>query len=272
MPRKPLVAGAGEVMAAVACNSYITPVATVTGVGCNTPGVLRTPPRMLRTATPRAADGRSRIDEGVGGSDPSGHGGAEDRVRCHLPTRSGSNVTRLTVEYSGRERRLARSAEASRARPPCKGGCGRPRPFGRSYCSWDCLPVRTKRGMTRPGAAPHRRPATCPICSADFITKRTNQIYCSALCNNRATKRRLYSAGSKRHFPRIRYRQRAAIFERDDWRCGLCGGLIDKALRWPHPGSPSIDHVDPNGEHVPENWQAAHLACNVQAGAKRAAA
>ena len=112
----------------------------------------------------------------------------------------------------------------------------------------------------------------CDICSTPFTTHFVRKIHCSARCANVAGKRRQYAAGSRRHFPRVRYRAKLAIAERDGWRCGFCHATIDPALRWPHPGSLSIDHVDPDGEHEPANWQASHLACNVQAGAKRAAA
>lgn len=57
------------------------------------------------------------------------------------------------------------------------------------------------------------------------------------------------------------------IYERDNWTCGLCSQEIDKALRWPNPRSPSIDHIRPlsrDGHHVRENVQAAHLICNLR--------
>lgn len=63
--------------------------------------------------------------------------------------------------------------------------------------------------------------------------------------------------------------ERRAIFERDAWRCGLCGGLIDPELTFPHPMSATIDHIVPlsaGGEHSPENVQAAHLTCNSRKG------
>lgn len=59
------------------------------------------------------------------------------------------------------------------------------------------------------------------------------------------------------------------IFERDGWRCGLCGGMIDRSARWPAPESASLDHMVPlsiGGHHVPDNVQAAHLSCNVRKG------
>jgi 5-methylcytosine-specific restriction endonuclease McrA len=61
------------------------------------------------------------------------------------------------------------------------------------------------------------------------------------------------------------------IYERDMWRCGLCGDAIDKQLRYPHPYSVSLDHIIPLarlGDHSRGNTQAAHLTCNVRKGAR----
>lgn len=58
---------------------------------------------------------------------------------------------------------------------------------------------------------------------------------------------------------------RKEIFDRDAWRCGFCGEAIDPALKWPDPGSVSLDHIVPlihGGEHSRENTRAAHLGCN----------
>jgi hypothetical protein len=121
---------------------------------------------------------------------------------------------------------------------------------------------------THPPAA--TRTSRCLICSTGFTTSQPGQRYCSILCRNRAAIRR--RPVRNRRFPSFTAAQRRRIAARDDWRCGLCHAVIDPALRWPHPGSLSIDHIDPDGTHEPANWQASHLACNVQAGAKRAAA
>lgn len=56
-----------------------------------------------------------------------------------------------------------------------------------------------------------------------------------------------------------------SVFWRDRWRCQLCRQPIDRGLRWPHPGSATIDHVTPisrGGAHAFSNVQAAHLSCN----------
>lgn len=55
------------------------------------------------------------------------------------------------------------------------------------------------------------------------------------------------------------------IFERDGWICALCGGPVDRLVKYPHPMSVSLDHIIPvarGGEHSRRNSQTAHLVCN----------
>ena len=57
----------------------------------------------------------------------------------------------------------------------------------------------------------------------------------------------------------------AQILERDGWRCGICGKVIGKSFKHPHPRSASIDHIIPlsmGGDDTTANKRAAHLACN----------
>ncbi len=59
---------------------------------------------------------------------------------------------------------------------------------------------------------------------------------------------------------------KTAIFERDKWICGLCGELVDKIFVFPHPLSPSLDHILPlsrGGDHVEDNCQCSHFCCNL---------
>lgn len=50
--------------------------------------------------------------------------------------------------------------------------------------------------------------------------------------------------------------------------CGICGKPVDKALRYPHPLSPCVDHIIPiaRGGHPSDlgNMQLAHWTCNRQ--------
>lgn len=55
------------------------------------------------------------------------------------------------------------------------------------------------------------------------------------------------------------------IFERDGWICYLCKLPVDKTLRFPHPGSASLDHVltlSRGGDNAPRNVRLAHMSCN----------
>jgi 5-methylcytosine-specific restriction endonuclease McrA len=52
-------------------------------------------------------------------------------------------------------------------------------------------------------------------------------------------------------------------------RCGICGQLLDRDLRWPDPLSKSIDHTVPlsrGGTHEAHNLTWAHLFCNISKG------
>jgi 5-methylcytosine-specific restriction endonuclease McrA len=61
------------------------------------------------------------------------------------------------------------------------------------------------------------------------------------------------------------------IFERDRWRCQLCGRNTPKALRGKNqPASPELDHIVPlsrGGPHTYANTQCACRECNGNKGA-----
>ncbi len=64
---------------------------------------------------------------------------------------------------------------------------------------------------------------------------------------------------------------RYAVFERDDWTCGICGGRTNPLKLPPHPHAPTVDHIVPlskGGGHTWDNVQCAHLTCNASKGAK----
>lgn len=62
---------------------------------------------------------------------------------------------------------------------------------------------------------------------------------------------------------------RIAVFQRDEYWCGICDEPIDANAKWPDPGAASLDHVIPlnrGGTHTYGNVQASHFACNCRKG------
>lgn len=165
-------------------------------------------------------------------------------------------------------------------RPPrwCSGRCARARSYRERPCATCGVSLAGTHRLlfcsSACAAEAARReplpPRSCSICATSFTPRTTRQIYCAPACKHTADRVARNRGVSRRRFPRVRYSLRLAIFKRDGWRCGICHAVIDRALKFPHPGSWSLDHIDPDGPHEPSNWQASHLACNVAKG--RAAA
>lgn len=60
-----------------------------------------------------------------------------------------------------------------------------------------------------------------------------------------------------------------ALFERDNWICGICHRKINKWLRHPNYWAATVDHIVPlskGGKHVWANVRAAHAKCNFDRG------
>lgn len=170
------------------------------------------------------------------------------------------------------------------------------RPDGK-YCSDACKGWEfTRRGMGPHCAVPERHPAhprwtverrlpvlwikparirekpispvrrwysgQCQRCSTWFITDQPAGRYCTIACQRRDAKGRR-RARKKDAFVAPVYRNR--IFERDGWRCQLCGNKVKRDAEVPHPLAPVLDHIVPlakGGSHEPANVQCAHFLCN----------
>lgn len=104
----------------------------------------------------------------------------------------------------------------------------------------------------------------CAGCGEQFTSNQPNASFCSRYCLRRAAKDRRRAAQRSAFVSPV---SRKAIFERDGWRCQLCGCRLSRAKAVPHPTAATLDHVVPlaaGGTHEPANCQAACFGCNVR--------
>jgi 5-methylcytosine-specific restriction endonuclease McrA len=149
------------------------------------------------------------------------------------------------------------------------------------FCSVSCRTERSRRVID---------PINCKTCGEEFRPQHVARserhrlgLYCSLAC--RPQSERLppieLRANNRGHNQRSRARCKGAeivlriddrdIFERDGWRCGICGDPVDPTLKAPHHYAVCIDHIVPlakGGQHTPENIQCAHWICNSRKGDK----
>ncbi|MFI9244157.1 HNH endonuclease [Streptomyces sp. NPDC053086] len=103
----------------------------------------------------------------------------------------------------------------------------------------------------------------CARCGESFvIVDQLAARYCSKRCARSAAKEKRRALQRDAFVAPV---QRAKVFERDGWRCRLCGKTVLRTAVVPHPRAPVIDHVIPlarGGTHEPSNVQTAHFLCN----------
>lgn len=134
----------------------------------------------------------------------------------------------------------------------------------RVYCygKWCTQAAYQKRRSAGTGLLMGAHAVTCDECGTEFIGKHPSARWCSKQCANR-------------HWGRVRSRRRTAlsataytdleIFERDKWRCHLCGKKVSKSADRKAPTGATIDHLLPialGGRDEPANVACAHNQCN----------
>lgn len=158
-----------------------------------------------------------------------------------------------------------------------------------SLCSDRCRSIRDRISYLRKspyGMFPAVMTA-CRECGIDFELKRTGRgVLTRSLCSEPCRQRRrsrLRRKYRRLHGRRSKHRQRArhhgvsyesfsvkSIFERDGWRCQICGTRTPKRLRGSFSeNAPELDHRIPmalGGGHIGANVQFACRKCNLEKG------
>lgn len=168
--------------------------------------------------------------------------------------------------------------------------CGKPcKRKGAKTCSDECRKEhkrRTSREWYESQSQRDRSPRPCKECGKTFVPEYGNKrrVYCSGKCMRRAGKRSSRKlTGTFNHTARKRLRlmhgdswrsmyetiNKRRVFERDKWKCQLCGRKVKRTNKW-NPLQATIDHIVPlalGGEHKYTNVQTACMECNSKKGA-----
>ena len=157
----------------------------------------------------------------------------------------------LCLSCSGKQRRIVRAEDCRRRK-----GCSH-------------LPPRLVDGGVL-------REFTCEECGGSRAVEAKFGIkykYCSRTCQKRASDRvRTKARRAAMNGAHAQPVDPNRVFDRDGWRCGLCGGKTVRGRRGTqHDKAPVLDHIVPlskGGSHTYKNVQCACHACNSRKGAK----
>lgn len=141
------------------------------------------------------------------------------------------------------------------------------------YCTRDCG-ERARRHVLVVAANDNAQSLNCRECEKQFtpLYGDKRKEFCSKACSTRTFKR------IQRRVERARLRvakvenvDPTKVFERDGWRCQLCGIKTPRKLRGTiEPNAPELDHIMPvslGGEHSYANTHCACRECNIAKGA-----
>lgn len=151
----------------------------------------------------------------------------------------------------------------------CGARCTAKYCLGQRYCSEQC----SWRHQERLNHPERYEPRPCMVCGSVFtpVPATWQRAHCSSECA---------AVTDKRHKRTGRVRRKAKlrgatvetvdpikVFERDRWRCQLCGNRTPKSKRGTYDArAPELDHIVPlsqGGEHSYRNTQCSCRACNL---------
>lgn len=117
---------------------------------------------------------------------------------------------------------------------------------------------------------------TCKACGVEFQSRSPRRVYCDNGCypppkDTRKNQRKMSKRRAMIAQAFVEEVDPTTLFERDGWRCHICGKKCRQDVDNFHPKAPTIDHIIPlvaGGEHSYKNTACAHRYCNVSKGAR----
>lgn len=189
-----------------------------------------------------------------------------DRTICHRHVLDEINA-----------RRAARRAAVVKTCPRCAVEFSPAKSLKRIYCTAECSrrAGRESKSSTCSDSACDRPCLARGLCKMHYrrVARAEGREKAPVWDDRRAARHQARRALTK-GAPEVEVFTSREVYERDQWRCGICAEVVDETLSWPDPHSPSLDHVVPlskGGTHTLDNVQCAHLVCNLQKGATLAA-
>jgi 5-methylcytosine-specific restriction endonuclease McrA len=134
-----------------------------------------------------------------------------------------------------------------------------------------CWPHTTSGGQPSTYQRIPARERLCEGCGAVILTRAYVKRCPTCLANQRRETRRDIKQRRRatKRGATVERVLRRVVFERDGWRCQLCGLTVDRDAQVPAHRAPTLDHIVPlsaGGEHSYRNVQLAHFICNTRRG------
>lgn len=149
------------------------------------------------------------------------------------------------------------------------------------YCSDECLVIsRRQRQVEKDRAGYVPKKLTCQYCHKEFEREyRGRRSFCSGACAKKAEQAQKNLTGSGDHRARVLLRRfygkldssiyepikPIKVYERDNYKCWICGTKLEEKFLPLKDNSPTIDHKKPlakGGTHTYNNVGACCFKCN----------
>lgn len=130
------------------------------------------------------------------------------------------------------------------------------------YCSKECCLKHIKDKKE-----PKVHNNICVWCGKEYVSKRPSRFCCKSCKIKSRSVNVLHHRPYKINNSKQNAVYRNKIGERDNWICNICGGKINKDLKYPDLMSASLDHIVPlskGGKHTEQNVHISHLHCNIK--------